>query len=135
MADTRAQNSVADWIRSEWMLTRYRECFSPKKVPLTSGGVFNFNAVSSNGRIVANISTSGPKTATGKHAAGKIMKVRSDIYFLLLTNAERTLILLTDQDMHTWWLNEAENGRVPGSIEFIHVPIPADFDHMLQDSR
>jgi len=37
-----------------------------------SGGVFDFDAVSDDGKIVASISTSGSKTATGKYAVGKM---------------------------------------------------------------
>ena len=85
---------------------------------MTPGGVFDFDAVSDDGKLVANISTSGSKTASGKNAVGKMLKVRSDIYFLFLTKAERTLVLLTEHDMYEQWLKEVENGRVPSSIEF-----------------
>ncbi len=117
------------------MPEHYRKRFSKKKVQLTSGGCFEFDAVSPDDKIVANISTSSVKTKNGKHASGKVTKVRSDIYFLLLANAERTLMLLTERDMHSWWKGESENGRVPDSIEFFHVEIPAELIWQLRDSR
>ena len=103
--------------------------------PLTSGGVFDFDAVSADGMIVANISTSGSKTASGKGGTGKMLKVRSDIYFLLLARAQRTLMLLTERDMYERWLAEVESGRVPDSIEFVHVDIPHELDRKLRASR
>ena len=127
MADTRTQVRVEDWVQREWMPERYGQRFSRERVALTSGGVFDFDAVSADGTMVANISTSGSKTASGK--------VRSDIYFLLLARAQRTLVLLTERDMYERWLAEVESGRVPDSIEFVHVDIPHDLDRKLQASR
>ena len=135
MADTRVQVMVEDWVRREWMPERNGQRFSRERVGLSSGGVFDFDAVSADGTIVANISTSGSKTATGKHAVGKMLKVRSDIYFLLLARADRKLVLLTERDMYERWLSEVDSGRVPNSIEFVHVEIPEDLDLKLRASR
>ncbi len=117
------------------MRTQLGRRFVRERVPLSSGGVFDFDAVSVDGKIVAVISTSGSKTASGKHAVGKMNKIRSDIYFLLLAEAERRLVLLTEQDMHTRWDREVKAGRVPRSIEFVHVEIPQDLNLKLQASR
>ena len=135
MADTRIALMVEDWVRREWMPTEYGQRFSRERVPLTSGGVFDFDAVSADDRIVANISTSGSRTASGKHAVGKMLKVRSDVYFLLLAKAERRLVLLTERDMYEQWMKEVENGRVPSGIEFAHVEIPSELDSKLRVSR
>ena len=135
MADTRIQLMVEDWVRRVWMPGQYGQRFSRERVTLTSGGIFDFDAVSADCKIVANISTSGAKTANGKYGVGKILKVRSDSYFLLLTKAERILQLLTEHDMYEQWLKEVEKGRVPDSIEFVHVKIPEDLDRALQASR
>lgn len=75
------------------------------------------------------------QTASGKQAVGKMNKIRSDIYFLLLAKAERRLVLLTEQDMHARWDREVEAGRVPSSIEFVHVEIPQHLNLKLQASR
>ena len=135
MADTRVQVMIEDWVRREWMPRRYGQRFSRERAVLSSGGVFDFDAVSADGTIVANISTSGLKTARGKHGSGKVLKVRSDIFFLLLAKAPRKLMLLTEPDMHERWLSEAESGRVPNSIEFVHVHIPRALDLKLKASR
>ncbi|MCY4350408.1 MAG: hypothetical protein OXC25_11240 [Thiotrichales bacterium] len=135
MADTRVQTKVEDWVRCEWMSERFGQRFSRERLGLSSGGVFDFDAVSSDGSIVANISTSGSRTASGKHAVGKMLKVRSDIFFLLLVQADRKLVLLTERDMYDRWLSEVESGRVPASIEFVHVDIPDHLETQLQASR
>lgn len=135
MANTKTQLAVEKWIREAWLRERFGRDFEKGKCPLTSGGEFEFDAVSADGRIVANISTSASKTAGGKPGIGKINKVRSDIYFLLLSTADRKLMLLTESDMYAWWLRERDQGRVPVCIEFRHVEIPEDMNEELQDSR
>ena len=135
MANTRVQVRVEDWVRREWMPGPYGQRFSRERVNLSSGGVFDFDAVSADGTIVANISTSGSKTASGNPAVGKVLKVRSDIFFLLLAEGDRKLMLLAEPDMYEKWLSEVESGRVPDSIEFVHVEIPHNLDLELKSSR
>ena len=131
MANTRIQKQVEEWVCQEWMPKHYHQDFSEKPVMLCSGGVFPFDAVSTDGRIVANISTSSPKPRIG----GKANKIRSDLFFLLLARAERTLMLLTEKDMYDWWVAEAKKGRVPASVEFVHVEIPPWLNEKLRVSR
>ena len=61
--------------------------------------------------------------------------MRSDIFFLLLAEGDRKLMLLTEPDMYEKWLSEVESGRVPDSIEFVHVEIPHNLDLELKSSR
>ena len=135
VADTRVQTMVENWVQQKWLPERYGQRFSREPVVLSSGGHFNFDAVSADGNIIAVISTSGSKTASGKHAVGKMLKVRSDLFFLLLTGAERRIALLTERDMYERWLREVENGRVPNSIDFVHVEIPNELNSKLETSR
>ena len=135
MADTTAHRQVQDWIADEWLPMRYGQPFAETEMPLASGGVFNFDAVSEDRQILANVSTSRWKTAPGRYGSGKVHKIRSDIYFLLLAQARRRLIVLTEPDMHAWWLKEAAKGRVPTDIEFLHAVIPDDLDATLQAAR
>ena len=135
MANTTAHRLVQDWITDEWLPKRYSQTFSEVELALSPGGVFNFDAVSEDRQIVANISTSQWKTAPGRHGSGKVHKIRSDIYFLLLTQARLKLVVLTEEDMHGWWLREAAKRRVPTEIEFLHAAIPNDLDTVLRASR
>ena len=85
--------------------------------------------------IVATISTSGSKTAGGKHAVGKILKLRSDMLFLTMVKAQRRVIVLTEQDMCDQCEKEARGGRVPNEIEFVCIPLPNDLRAKLIEAR
>ena len=86
MADTSFQRQVEGWVRNTWMPAAFGLTFAPRKLALRSGGVFDFDAVSPDGKIVANISTSSHRLASGKHGVGKVMKLRSDMLFLLMAD-------------------------------------------------
>jgi hypothetical protein len=135
MADTRIQLEVEDWVRRNWMAEQLGMRFIRERLPLRSGGVFDFDAVSEDRSIVATISTSGSKTAGGKHAVGKILKLRSDMLFLTMVNAKRRLIVLTEQDMRHQCEKEATSGRVPPEIEFICATIPDELRARLLAAR
>jgi hypothetical protein len=75
---------MEDWVRREWLPKQYEQGFSRERLKLSSGGVFDFDAVSADGSIVATVSTSRARTKTGKYAVGKMLKLRSDMFFLLL---------------------------------------------------
>ena len=135
MADTRVQSEAEDWVRTQWMPAQFGRDFYRERIRLTSGGMFDFDAVSSDGKVVATISTSGARTASGKYAVGKMMKIRSDMYFLLLAEAQRRLVVLTEEDMYEQCVKEKTAGRVPPNIEFFHVQLPEELNKRLQDSR
>jgi len=136
MADTRVQLEVEDWIRREWMPRALGQKFHRERLYLSSGGVFDFDAVSEDHKIIATISTSGAKTATGKHAVGKLLKIRSDMFFLLLVpNVQRRIVILAEGDMVELCRKEVEGGRVPTSIEFVHAEIPEALATKLKSAR
>ena len=135
MADTRVQVEVEDWVRRHWMPEHFGESFYRERVRLSSGGVFDFDAVNKDVSAVANISTSSAKTSGGKHAVGKVLKVRSDIYFLLLAEAKRRICVLTEEDMYDFWIRERQAGRVPNSVEFSLVRLPAELRATLMESQ
>lgn len=135
MADTRVQLEVEDWVRRNWMPSQFGHRFSRERLTLRSGGVFDFDAVSEDQSIVATISTSGAKTSGGKHAVGKILKLRSDMLFLTMVQAKRRVLVLTEQDMCDQLKREAEGGRVPPEIEFVCAIIPDDLRARLVAAR
>ena len=135
MANTRTQIEVEDWLRHNWISAQLGQNFFRERLPLTSGGVFDFDAVSEDKTIVLNISTSGARTASGKYAVGKMHKIRSDILFLLLSNAKRQIVVLTEKDMYEQCLKEREAGRIPKSIEFMHAEIPEELRKRLVLAR
>ncbi|MCJ7503969.1 MAG: hypothetical protein MUP80_13060 [Acidobacteriia bacterium] len=135
MADTRVQLEVEDWVRENWMPSQLGASFSRERLRLTSGGVYDFDAVSVSRDIVAVISTSGARTAGGNLAIGKLHKIRSDILFLMLVEAKRKLVVLTEQDMFDQCTKEREGGRVPREIEFICAEIPQELRDSLVRAR
>ena len=106
------------------MPEQFASKFSRERLPIRSGGVFDFDAVSDDRTIVATISTSGSRTSGGKHAVGKILKLRSDMLFLTLVEAKRRIIVLTERDMFLQCEKKYAGGRVPREIEFLCAQIP-----------
>jgi hypothetical protein len=135
MANTRIQIKVEDWIRREWLAEELGQNLYRERLTLEPGGEFDFDAVSSDRTIAAVISTSSSLTASGKYAVGKMMKIRSDLYFLLLTQCSRRIAVFTERSMFERWLKEQENGRVPNSIEFMLAEIPDELRKELIDAR
>ncbi len=135
MADTRVQLEVEDWVRREWMPGQFGQRFGRERVPLTPGGVFDFDAVSEDDTIVATISTSGARTASGKLGVGKLLKIRSDMYFLMLAKAQRRVVVLTEPDMLDRLMEERKSGRIPPEIEFVRVSLPETLASKLKKAR
>lgn len=135
MADTRCQLECEDWVRQDWMPQRFGQQFHRGRVRLTSGGFYDFDAVSADGTTVATISTSGARTSGGKLAVGKLMKLRSDMLFLLLAAPKRAAVILTERDMYDLCEKEKEGGRVSRNIEFHHAPLPQDLAARLKIAR
>jgi hypothetical protein len=135
MADTRCQLECEDWVRQDWMPQRFGQPFHRDRVRLTSGGVFDFDAVSADGGTIATISTSGATTSGGKLAVGKLMKLRSDMLFLLLAAPPRALMILTERDMYELCEKEKRDGRAPRNIDFHHAPLPTDLAAKLKIAK
>jgi hypothetical protein len=117
------------------MPTNYGMSFYRERLKIRSGGVFDFDAVSGDKSIVATVSTSGAKTSSGKHAVGKILKIRSDMLFLTMVDASRRVVVLTEHDMYEQCLRETGGGRVPPEIEFVYAPLPDELNKRLVAAR
>lgn len=136
MADTRVQIEVEDWVREHWMPSVFGIPFFRNRLPLSSGGVFDFDAVNQEKTIAACISTSSGKTARGKHAVGKLLKLRSDMLFLYLAQGlKRRMIILTEKDMFEVCEKEKRGGRVPQEIEFHLATIPKELHSRLRSAQ
>ncbi len=135
MADSRCQVECEDWVRRNWLPEKFGQGFYRERMPLRSGGVFDFDAVSLDKTIVASISTSGARTATGKNAVGKMQKLRADMLFLLLSEAPRKILVLCENDMYELCLRERSSGRAPQEIEFFCATLPDDLALRLRAAR
>ncbi len=136
MADTRVQTEVERWVRERWLPDEYGVEFHRTSVLLSCGGTHSFAAVSEDGRIAASISTSSAITPNGKRGAGKLLKIRSDMYFLLLAEQlDKRLIVFTEPDMYELLEQERSYGRIPPSIEFRRVILPVNLAERLGKAR
>lgn len=135
MADMRIQLEVEDWVRRNWMPAHFGKRFFRERLQIRSGGVFDFDAVSENVSIVATILTSGSKTSGLRPAVGKILKLRSDMLFLIMVEAQRRVIVLTEPDMFDQCKKQSAGGRVPPEIEFVCAEIPNELRARLVDAR
>lgn len=124
MANSKVQIDVEKWVRETWLADEFGRTFRAERLRLVTGGYFNFDAVSDDDSIVANISTCNAFTAGGRGAAAKIQKLRADMLFLLMADVQKRFIVLTEKDMFDLCQREKENGRVPPEIEFLHAPLP-----------
>jgi hypothetical protein len=135
MADSRVHLEVEDWIRQTWMPQQFGQAFFRERLQLESGGLFDFDAVSSDRTVAASISASGGFTASGKAAVPKLNKIRSDILFLMQASLVRRMINLADSDLHALCLREVESDRMPTKVEFHLAPPPAELEAKLRASR
>ena len=135
MADTRVQLEVEDWVRRNWMPMTFGKQFRRERIRLRSGGMFDFDAVCDDDQIIATISTSSSLTSGGKHGVGKMMKLRSDMLFLIMAEATRRIVVLTEHDMYDRCLGEKNSGRVPPEIEFALAEIPDELRTRLKSAK
>jgi len=135
MANSRIQGEAEIWIRETWLPQRFKQRFFKGQLQLLSGGVFEFDAISDDKKIVASISTNGGITAAGRKATPKLNKIRSDILFLLQCEATQRLVLLSDAAMFKLCELELKNGRIPRQIEFIQVSLPYELEEQCRISR
>ncbi|MGE3507251.1 MAG: hypothetical protein AB7N65_00015 [Vicinamibacterales bacterium] len=138
MADTSVQGKVERWI-VQHELSRVFEGrgFSKRRVALTWGGAFEFDAVSADGDIVACVSTSCCRTASGRSAIGKFHKLKADALYLLHTTiAKRRVMVFTDGGMLAHFERERSRGRFPSAneIELLLVSLPDELASELREA-
>jgi len=116
-----------DHVRRVFLREKFGQRFSRERLQLSSGGVFDFDAVSEDEKIVCCISTSVGETSGGNPAMAKLSKMRSDVLYLLLLPGERQrAMVFTDAAMASLLRQEKENGRIPKDIEIFVSDIPTD---------
>ena len=135
MADARVQLEAEAWVRDNWLPRVFGQHFESKPLKLAPGGTYNFNAVSADGKIAVAVATSQALTASGKRGSGKMLKIRSDILFLLMSPVERRILVFTEPDMLELCEDERRNGRTPDGIEFTHAALPTALALRLQRAR
>lgn len=137
MADTRAQHEAERWVVQEGLRSLFPGvAFAKRKVKLTWGGVFEFDAVSHDGKIIGTVSTSAALTATGKGAAAKYQKLKTDaLYLLHAYEIERRLMVFTELPMLRYFEKQRLDGRFPPEIELQYIELPPDLAASVSKSR
>ena len=126
MADTSINHAAERWVVEKGLSLHFPgTTFAPRKVKLTWGGVFAFDAVSEDGGVVVAVSTSAARTATGKLATAKYQKLKTDaLYLLNLATPAKTVMVFTEPCMQEYFSKAAKSGRFPSTIELVHVALP-----------
>jgi hypothetical protein len=129
MADsTIATKDVENWIRNEFLSKKYHQVFSKRKLGVQSGGEFECDAVSEDGKIVCFISTSSGKIAGEYPGEGGLAKIREDALWAVSLNdkPEEIVFALTDKSMVELIKKEQGLGRFPKHIKTLFVKLPAE---------
>jgi hypothetical protein len=137
MADTRAQHQAEQWVVQQGLASLFPGVsFAKRKVKLTWGGEFEFDAVSPDGKIVGAVSTSAARTASGKGAAAKYQKLKTDALYLLHAHeVERRVIVFTELAMLQYFEKQRELGRFPPEIELRYIALPPDMHTLVSEAR
>jgi hypothetical protein len=138
MADsTIATKDIENWIRSEFLPKKYHQAFAKRKLGVQSGGEFECDAVSEDGKTVCFISTSPVKTADGQFDTGALANVREKTLWTISLNEKPETIVFacTDKSMLELVKKEKENGRFPKHIKTLLVKLPAELEAKLADMK
>jgi hypothetical protein len=138
MADsTIATREVENWIRSEFLQKKYHQAFAKRKLGIQSGGEFECDAVSEDGKIVCLISTNPGKTTDGKSDADVLGKIREKALWAISLNEkpETIVFVYTDKSMGELLKEEKENGRFPKHIKTLLVKLPPDLEEKLAEMK
>src|SRR5579871_1311451 len=82
------KSKIHPYVRN-WLKERYGVAFGKGSLPLQDcEGVHQFDAVSSDGKVAAEIKTASGKTSGGKHPSGKRASAFEQLYFLSLAKAD-----------------------------------------------
>ena len=136
MANTLIQKIVETWVRDHVLAEKYECQFAERQLPLSWGGKFKFDAVSDDGQIAANISSSPGKTSRGRSASGKIHKIKSDTLYLTNVIGPTTRVqVFTEQSMAEHFTKEVKNGRYPSDVVLLAVELPVSIQEQVTNVR
>jgi hypothetical protein len=122
MANTSDLQDAIDWTRSE-LAGRHGVTVDKRPVRLRPGALHTFNAVSSDGSVVAAISNASGYTSGGRRPVGKIRGAIAELYWLSLVDASTRLLVLTNREFFEILTREMANA-LPVGVEIIHVALP-----------
>lgn len=132
MANTRLLTQEVEHFVREALAQRHGQPFSKRELSLPTGGEHEFDAVSADGMIVASIKSSGGRTASGRHPAGKVNSAVAELYFLSLISAPTRLLILTTPEFYDIFTRTLA-GKIVSDIEVILVELPSSLQQRVND--
>jgi hypothetical protein len=115
------KSHVEPYVRAQ-LERRYGVQFSSRTLALTTGGMHEFDAVSSDGSIVTSIKSLSARTRSNKRPAAKYLNCVAELYFLSLVDAPQRLLILTTPAWHAMFTSYIENRLHPGiAIELLEL--------------
>jgi hypothetical protein len=131
MANTELiKSKIHPYVRN-WLEEKYSVAFGRSKLLLRGcEGIHYFDAVSSDGKIAAEIKTASGRTSGGKHPSGKRASAFEQLYFLSLAKAELKLLVLTDPEFFEIMKGKTA-GIVPGDIQLLRCPLPPELTRIV----
>jgi len=124
MANTSALQEAISWVRGQ-LGREYGVSFGRQEVHLRTGRARLFNAVASDGSVVATVMNSSGMTSGGKKPSGKIRGAIAELYFLSLVDAQHRLLVVTDSTFLAYLQHELDGALVEG-VQLRHLALPAD---------
>jgi hypothetical protein len=124
MANTRVLTvDVENFVRYQLEL-EYGQPFTKKKLRLNGcEGSHEFDAVSSDQKIVASVKSSTGRTSGNKNPSGKIAAAVAEMYFLSLVDTTKRLLVLTNLEFFEILTNTMMS-RLGHGIEIIYYEMP-----------
>jgi hypothetical protein len=93
-----------------------------------------FDAVATDGSVIAGIISSAARTSGGKRNVGAVHHATGELYYLTLTEARRRMLICTDASFCDL-MNSVTRGRLASGLEIRHMTLPDDIERRAQASR
>lgn len=139
MADTTAYRVAEEWVRDNGLPNQFGQPFQKQRLRVGtkrdgSTAVHEFDAVSSDGTVVASVKATSGRTAGNKNPSGKIKDAYAELHFLGLVDAPSRILVLTDRDFYELFSRESDGKRPPG-VELLHVNLPSDIQRRVEIAK
>jgi hypothetical protein len=138
MANTQVLKGAVEGFVRGALESEFGVPFEKKRVTLTRVAAppsdHEFDAVASDGSVVAGVISSAARTSGGKRNTGAVHHATGELYYLTLTDAPRRILICTDASF-TDLMRSVTRGRLASGLEIRHLPLPNDLERNAQASR
>ncbi len=119
----------------EWLSLRYSQTFTRESLRLVGYcGFHEFDAVSSDRKIVCGIKSSSGATSGGKNPSGKIASAYQELYFLAGVDAEQRFLVLTDDEFYQL-LSKKMSEKLSRDIKLLYCPLSGELARLVETIR